>query len=205
MIAVPPSGPFCPGDCIYYPFEELLNYYPRDYYWMYLAIFQLIVFVIFIVSIHLSTLSDKKIFSSLGVSFGLISALILLIDYYVQFSVIPISVSKNETDGIAILTQYNDHGIFIALEELGYLLMSLALFFIAFIKSGNKILRWVFLLPFYLNLIVFAYISIKFGIERSYRFEVITISLNWLSLIIGGILMSIHMKKDLSKFQDPDG
>lgn len=31
-----------------------------------------------------------------------------------------------ETEGITLLTQYNAHGIFIALEELGYLLMSLS-------------------------------------------------------------------------------
>jgi hypothetical protein len=31
-----------------------------------------------------------------------------------------------ETEGITLLTQYNAHGIFIVLEELGYLLMSLS-------------------------------------------------------------------------------
>jgi hypothetical protein len=28
---------------------------------------------------------------------------------------------NGETDGLSILTQYNPHGIFIALEEIGYL------------------------------------------------------------------------------------
>ena len=41
MIAVPPAGPYCPGDCMSYPFPDILSYYPRDYYWMYLSIFQL--------------------------------------------------------------------------------------------------------------------------------------------------------------------
>lgn len=39
MIAIPPAGPYCPGDCMNYPYSDLLTYYPRDYYWMYLAVF----------------------------------------------------------------------------------------------------------------------------------------------------------------------
>jgi hypothetical protein len=36
---------------------------------------------------------------------------------------------KGETDGIALITQYNEHGLFIAMEELGYITMSIALVF----------------------------------------------------------------------------
>jgi hypothetical protein len=45
MKAIPPSGPYCPGNCMDYPFTDILLYYPRDYNWMYLAIFQLFAFV----------------------------------------------------------------------------------------------------------------------------------------------------------------
>ena len=59
---------------------------------------------------------------------------------------------KGENEGIALLTQYNGHGIFIALEELGYITMSISLFFLAPVFSSSirleKSLRWILFLPF---------------------------------------------------------
>ncbi len=199
MIAIPPSGPNCPGNCMDYPFSDLLTYYPRDYYWMYLAVFQLFAFIIFVVSIHYLASNEKKIFSSLGVAFALISTTVLLVDYFIQFAVVPMSMIKGETEGIALLTQYNGHGIFIALEELGYITMSIALFFLAPVFPStnrlNKSIRWILFLPLFLNILSFILYSIKFGIDRNYRFEVASITVDWLFLITAGILISINFKR----------
>ena len=199
MIAVPPSGPYCPGNCMNYPYHDLLTYFPRDYYWMYLSVFQLFSFLIFTISIHFIAPIEKRVFSFISVAFALISSTVLLIDYFIQFAVVPISIAKGETEGIALLTQYNGHGIFIALEELGFISMSIALFFLGFIFSSNnrlnKSIRWLLFLPFILNILTFAYYSFKFGIDRSYRFEVATISINWLFIIVSGILISIFNRR----------
>jgi putative effector of murein hydrolase len=108
---------------------------------------------------------------------------------------------KGETEGIALLTQYNGHGIFIALEELGYITMSIALFFLAPVFSStnrlNKSIRWILFLPLILNIISFVLYSIKFGINRHYRFEVASISIDWLLLIVVSILISIYFKRQL--------
>ena len=72
-----------------------------------------------------------------SISFTLISSTVLLVAYFTQFSVVPISVMKGETTGIALITQYNEHGLFIAMEE-GYITMSIALFFLAFAFSKNS-------------------------------------------------------------------
>lgn len=201
MIAIPPSGPNCPGNCMNYPFSDLLNYYPRDYYWMYLVIFQIFAFIIFVVSLHNSTSNEKKIFSSTGVAFALISSIVLLADYFIQFAVVPVSMMKGEIEGIALLTQYNGHGIFIALEELGYITMSIALFFLAPVFSStnrlNKSIRWILFFPLILNLISFVLYSFKFGIDRHYRFEVASISIDWLFLIVVSILICIYFKRQL--------
>ena len=123
MTAIPPVGPYCPDNCMEYPFPDILLYYPRDYYWMYLAVFQLFAFVIFIVTNHFIVNASKKLYTFLSISFTLISSTVLLIAYFTQFSVVPISVMKGETEGIALLTQYNEHGLFIGMEELGYITM----------------------------------------------------------------------------------
>ncbi|MBU1100294.1 MAG: hypothetical protein KKA84_07795 [Bacteroidetes bacterium] len=201
MTAIPPSGPYCPGDCMNYPFSDLLPYYPRDYYWMYFAVFQLFAYLIFIVSIHFITPSENKLFSFISVAFALISTIVLLIAYFVQFSVVPVSVMNGETDGIALLTQYNGHGIFVAMEELGYITMSISFLFLAFIFSMKnrleKAIRLILISSFLLTVVSFIFYSVKFGIERSYRFEVAAITINWLITIAIGILISIFIKNRL--------
>lgn len=199
MMAIPPAGPYCPGNCMEYPFSDLLTYYPRDYHWMYLAIFQLFAFLIFVISVHYIAALEKKMLSFIAVAFALISTTVLLADYFIQFAVIPISMMKGETEGVAILTQYNEHGIFIALEELGYFTMSIALFFLAPVFSTSnqleKSIRWLLFLPFMLNVVAFIVYSILFGIDRSYRFEVASISIDWLFIIAAGILISIFFNR----------
>ena len=201
MIAVPPAGPYCPGDCMSYPFPDILSYYPRDYYWMYFAIFQLFAYLIFIVSNYFIAPIEKKLFSFLSVSFALISTIVLLIAYFVQFSVVPLSVMKGETDGIALLTQYNGHGIFIAMEDLGYITMSISFLFLAFIFSMKnrleKAIRLILISAFLFTVLSFIFYSIKFGIDRSYRFEVAAITINWITTIAVGILISIFIKSRL--------
>jgi hypothetical protein len=56
---------------------------------------------------------------------------VLLGGYFVQFSMVPVSLMNGQSEGIALLTQYNPYGVFIVLEELGYLLMSLSFVFLA--------------------------------------------------------------------------
>lgn len=39
-IATPPlAGPFCTGECYAYPYLDIASRFPRDYYWMYPAMF----------------------------------------------------------------------------------------------------------------------------------------------------------------------
>ena len=201
MTAIPPAGPYCPENCMEYPFPDILLYYPRDYYWMYLAVFQLFAFVIFIVTNHFIVNAGKKLYTFLSISFALISSTVLLIAYFTQFSVVPISVMKGETDGIALITQYNEHGLFIAMEELGYITMSIALFFLAFAFSKNsraeRIIRIILISQLILTFIAFIFYSIKFGIERSYLFEVETITINWLVIIIVGIMIGLYYRKNI--------
>jgi hypothetical protein len=199
MIAVPPAGPFCPGDCMSYPFLDLLSYYPRDYYWMYLSIFQLFTYIIFMISNHYIAPNEKRLFSFISIAFALISAVVLLIAYFTQFAVVPLSMMRGETEGIALMTQYNGHGIFIAMEELGYITMSISFLFLALVypmkNRLEKSIRLILFMPFLLTVLAFVFYSVKFGIEREYRFEVATITINWLATIIVGILISVFIKR----------
>ena len=203
ITAIPISGVLCPGNCIQYPFLDSLSHFPKDYIWMFLAIPLILTFLIFIVSIHSLAAQQNKIFSRIGLAFAIMSSVVLLLCYFIQFSVVPVSLMSGETDGIALITQYNPHGIFIALEELGYLLMSVCFLFVAPVfTEKNRIarsIRWIFILGFILTILSFAFILVKYGILRDYRFEIAVISIDWLVLIINGILAGIFFNRALKQ------
>lgn len=153
------------------------------------------------VCIHHHAKVHSKVFSRVRLSLSLIAAGILIANYFILVSVIPQSVSKGETDGIALLSQYNPHGVFIALEELGYILMTLSLLMVyPTVRPVNRIhnmLRLTLLFGFPLAVVSLALVSIEYGTMREYIFEVIIISIAWLQLIIVSSLFSIIFRKEL--------
>src|SRR5215204_7481670 len=209
IIAIPNSGAGCRENCFEYPYVNTLSEFPRDYLWMPFAMLLVVVYVVLMVSIHAYATQHKKIYSQLGLSFALIAAGILLSDYLIQFSVVPASLMNQETDGIALLNQYNPHGIFIVLEELGYLLMSLSFLFLApvFANEGRlaSVVRWVFIAGFILTMIFLTVISLIYGLDRMDRFEVAVISIDWLVLIINGVLLSLLFRRQLKVKREPNG
>jgi hypothetical protein len=199
LFTPPISGANCPEDCIDYPYLEAVDRFPRDYWWMYPAMLLTAMFLVLVVSIHQFATDNRKIFSQIGLSFALMATGVLIVNYFVQVSVIKPSLDAGETEGIALLTQYNPHGLFIALEEIGYLLMSLALLCMAPVFTGadrvERALRWMFGLGFPLMIAALAYVSLRFGVDRQDRFEVIVIAIDWLVLIVGGGLLSVVFRR----------
>lgn len=201
MVAVPISGANCPGNCVDYPYLDTVSQYPRDFLWMPLAILLVLAYVALMASIHSCAPRRKKSISQIGLSFALIAAAILAGDYFIQFSAIPMSLIEGETEGLPLLIQYNPHGIFLALEELGYLLMGLSFLFMAPVFASRTRLEstvgWVFIIAFTLAIVSLGVISILYGLDRQDRFEVIVLSIDWLVLIINGILLSIVFRRQL--------
>lgn len=140
-------------------------------------------------------------FSFISIAFALITTTVLLIAYFTQFSVVPISMMKGESEGIALITQYNGHGLFIALEELGYITMSIAFLFLypVFSRKNNleKSIRLILILQFAIMILSFLFYAVKFGVDREYRFEVAVITIDWLVTITIGILIAIFIKRKM--------
>jgi hypothetical protein len=197
----PVTGPYCQTNCLNYPFTEIISRFPADYTWMHTAMLLILMYVILMVCIYQYAAENKKIFGLLGLSFSIISASILIADYFIQLAVIQPSLIKGETDGIALITQYNPHGIFIALEEVGYLTMSIAFLSLAPVFSGNtrleRAIKWVLRVSFTLILLAFTVISTEYGINREYRFEVYAITIEWTTLIVSGILLAQLFRREM--------
>lgn len=198
-IMTPPfSGPFCLSDCFEYPFTDIAGRFPRDYYWMYPAIILSISYLIMMITLLHVIPQSKKFFGTLGVSFAMMSTLILVTNYFIQVSVIQPSVLAGEPDGVSLLTQFNPHGVFIVLEETGFTFMIISFFVLFPIFDGHKkpekMIKWTAIIGFVLTLLSFTIVSIIYGIHREYRFEVIVISITWIELILISLLISRYFK-----------
>lgn len=199
-ISTPPlSGPFCKGSCFEYPYADIASRFPRDYYWMYPAIVLSFSYLLMMACIYQITPGTKKVFATIGVLFATMSALILSVNYFIQVSIIQPSLLVGETEGIALLTQFNPHGIFIVLEEIGFFLMIVSFFALFPIFNGKnsleKTIRYTVITGFILAIVSFTLISITYGIRREYIFEVAIISITSIELILLGILFTRYFRR----------
>lgn len=196
--AIPISGAFCPGGCVEYPYLNTADQFPRDFVWMIPAMLLVVCYLVLVAAIHGTTNGERRLLSHTGWSFALISTTVLLINYWVQFSVVPISLMRDQTVGLPLIIQYNPHGLFLVLEELGYLMMSLSFLFIGLsFPSSDRLrraIRWVFLSGFGLAVVALVVISAVYGLERLDRFEVAVISIDWILLLVNGVLLALHFR-----------
>lgn len=207
-IGTPPlSGPFCKGDCFQYPFVDIASRFPRDYLWMYPAISLSFLYLIMIICVHQFVSIEKKLFSLSSVAFAIMATLVLSVDYFIQLSFIQPSLLAGETEGIALFSQFNPHGIFIILEEIGFIFMIISFSCLIPVFSGSafieKAIKWTFIIALILAVLSFTLITLLHGIQREYRFEVIIISITWIELIITGILLARYFHFKILGYEMP--
>jgi hypothetical protein len=197
ILTPPRSGPFAPvANIISYPYTDVAAFIPNDYLWLYPGILLALIFIVLVVCIHSYASSDRKIFSHIALSFAVIYATIILIDYFIQFTIVIPSILTGETAGLSLFTQYNPHGFFIALETLGYSMMSGAFLFIAAVFAGGKLeraLRWIFIAGFVVAVLFFTALSLlNYDLIA---FEVTILTINSIVLIVSGVLLSIVFRR----------
>ncbi len=203
ITALPKSGPNCVASCVSYPYSDITKFFPNDYFWMIPASIAMMVYFILFTCIHYQTMPSKKIFSQISVNFASMATLILVLDYLVQLLVIQPSLINGEQEGIALLTQYNSHGIFIALEIIGYIIMVISFGFITLaidnIAVEGKYIKFVFYISILLSILFFIVLYGSYGLDTGDRFEVAIIGITWWTLIIIGPLFYRYFKKQENK------
>ncbi len=199
-INTPPlSGPGCTSGCFTYPYHDAASMVPHDYIWMYPATLIAPLFVVLVVCIHRYAPREKRMYGQIAMCFAVAYAVIITINYYIQIAAMQPSLVKGETEGLALFSQYNPHGVFIALEELGYLMMSLAFLFAAPALAGStrleKAVRWLFTISAGLGFAAYVVMSRMYGYDLEYRFEIVIISITWLTLIAGGAMLAVVFRR----------
>lgn len=134
-----------------------------DYMLFYPAFLLAPVFVVLLACIYHYTHPARKIFSFIALLFGVIYAAIIIPDYFILWTVVLPSILSGQTAGLSLISLYNPHGIFIALESLAYLMMSVAFIFLAPVFKGGRIekaLKWLFIAGFILAMGSFAFTAL---------------------------------------------
>jgi hypothetical protein len=190
----PRSGPFCRTACLGAPYTDAAAFVPRDYWWLYPQSLLVLLVLGLLVCIHQAAAATARVFSGIAVALGAVAAAALLVDYAVQLAVVQPSLLRGETAGLSLWSQYNPHGVFIALENLGYLLLGLALLALAAVFTGqsrlDRGLRWLFLAGGALTVAALPALAVGYRADLEYRYEVAAIGLTWVTLIAGGPLLT---------------
>lgn len=201
-IETPPrSGPFCAGSCVVYPYADTAAFFPRDYLWIFPALLLTPLYLLACACVEPFVHPGCMQLSRAALAFATISTALITLDYFVQIEVMQPSLLKAETAGLGLYSQYNPHGIFIALEDLGYLMMSASFLCLGpALHSGSRLQRAVrrlLTIGGVIGVVSFVVMSLVYGATLETRFELTIISINWTTLTAGMVMLSILFRRIL--------
>lgn len=201
ILTPPHSGPFCTASCIAYPYAGAVAFFPRDYLWVFPGILLVSLFVVLAICVDFWVEAEKRVFSRIAVAAATASAALIALDYFIQFEVMQPSLLKGESDGVAFFSQYNPHGAFIAVEDLGYLGMSAAFVFLGISLAGKsgleRVTRWLLVFSGLLGFVTFAGMTAAFGNNLETRFELAIITIVWTVLPVATAMLAILFRRSL--------
>ncbi len=193
-VTTPPrSGPFCRSACLTFPYLGADAFVPRDYWWMYPQSLLVLLGLVLLVCVRHALPSDVGVLGAVGVALWGVGTAVLLADYAVQLAVVQPSLLRGGGVQVAPLTQYDPAGVFIGLEDVGYLLLGLALVPVAAAFRGRRhrerALRWLLAAAGGTTVALLPVLAVAYGADLAYRYEVAAIALVWVGLLTGAVLL----------------
>jgi hypothetical protein len=199
-VTTPPrTGPFAaPGSALAYPYSAAAEFVPRDFRWMYPAVLMMLAYLVLAACIRSRASGTHGLFGSIGQSLAIVSFAVITIDYFIQLQTIQPGLLRGEGADLVALSQYNPHSVFIALETLGYLVMGFSFLFLGLSLGRERLqraTRWVLVVSFALSLLAFVGMSLYYGLNLEYRFEVAALTIDWLTLAAAGVLLALAFRR----------
>ncbi|HEX6470946.1 MAG TPA: hypothetical protein VF069_17740 [Streptosporangiaceae bacterium] len=199
----PHGGPYCRTDCVAYPYTGGAEFVPRDFWWQYPAILLALLAVVFLMGLPRRPSAYAAEAARVATVLAAIAAGVLVSDYAIQLTVVQPSLLKGETDGLGLWSQFHPHGVFIALENVGYLLLALAFLAIGVAMATRSRLeraaKIVFIAGGIATPLALLGYAAAYRADLDYRFEVAGIAIDWLVLIIAGTLLAIATRPPRSR------
>jgi hypothetical protein len=200
--APPRSGPNCTatdGSCLTYPYTQAAAFVPNDFIWMIPAFLLGPLLVVVLACLLHDVPAPRRLPARIAQTSAGVAAAVLTVDYYVQFTTVQASLVRGEVDaGLSLLSQYNPHGLFIAMEDLGYAAMLVAFLFSARAINRDsrpaRALRWVLGVSGTLGVAMFVALVTVLGRDLEYWFELTGLALSWITLIPAGVLAAMLLR-----------
>ena len=143
--------------------------------------------------------AQRKPWALIAALFSVVATALVTLDYFAQVLVIQPSLEHHEMDGVALFTQYNPRGLFIAMEDLGYLFLAVAFAFLAAalpVTSGRPgRFAWTLGMAALLVAVAFLGFAARFGVEMGLPFELAVITVDWIALAVAGILLGVWFRR----------
>ncbi|MFO8235975.1 MAG: hypothetical protein R6U04_11295 [Bacteroidales bacterium] len=99
-------------------------------------------YIIMLASAHRILPEDKKLWSLIALSIGIVYAVMASINYNIQAVAVRQSLAAGEINGIEMFIPDNTHSIYNALAN-SYVYMALSMFFASFIFEKGKLEKWI--------------------------------------------------------------
>jgi hypothetical protein len=194
VLTPPHGGVLCVSDCVQPPYTDVAGIIVAESTWIYPALVMILGFVALTAAVSGITPPHRRSAGLAAVAFAVLSAGILVADYGVHLMAVMPSVARGEGSAVALFSMYNPHGLFIALENVGYFLMGLAFLGIGGAVGDERRLaraiRWTFLGAGGLVVGALPVFAVIFGGDLDVRYEVFAISVAYLGLILGGTMLA---------------
>ncbi len=199
-LAPPRSGPNClTADCVTYPYTDIAAYMPTDYWWMYPAALLPLTLVVALVSLRDTIPPHRRTALWLAVLSAAAASIVLDLAYAIQLMVVQPSLARGESEALTLWSQYNPHGLFIALENLGYLLACLALLAVAWLFPGggarSRALRWWSGTWGTIGVIGLPTLALTLRFDMEYQYEVLSLVATWIGLLVLGPLLITRQRR----------
>jgi hypothetical protein len=157
-----------------------------------------------IISIHYTAPSEKKIWSSIGIAFAIIYAILVSITYFTQLAIV--FNPPNLPPDIIKMFDYQEPGSWMfVVDMLGYGFMTLSTLFTAFVFEKDKPDKWLRIIYiihgiFFVPTIIFPLLPLGSSSEESDIFGAIAL-LFWCGLFIplSGLTCRYFMRNELQE------
>ena len=144
---------------------------------------------------------------------AMIGAGVLVADYALQLLVLQPALLNGETEGLSPWSQYNPHGVFIGLEDVGNALLGVGFVFLGAALRGAsakpaRVAARVFLGGGAAVIATLVFCGIVYRARLEYRFEVTSLLITWLVLLATGVLLAVtfaRSRRQLSAASDWGG
>lgn len=195
LFTPPHSGPYCRSGCVGYPYTGGAEFVPRDFWWQYPAMLAALLAVVLMMVLPKRPSAHAAFAAGVATMLATIAAGVLVTDYAIQLTVVQPSLLKKETDGLGLWSQFNPHGVFIAMETVGYLLLALAFAAVGVAMAAHsrpeRAARIVFIAGGAATPLALIGYAAAYRADLDYRFEVASIAVDWLVLIVAGTLLAV--------------